>query len=85
MGLQGKDIAEYVTKHQTLNREERVAWGDRQKMQADVEEKRRADEIQMAEIQAEAEEKKGQMRFKWPKWRLKELNAQAQVGSSAAV
>ena len=49
IGLQGKDTAEYVTRQQTL----------------DAEEKKRADEIRMAKIQAEkradelqAEEKK---------------------------
>ena len=56
ISLQGKDIAEFVTRQQTLDREERAAWRDAQKFHA--EEKKRADEIRMAEIQAEAEEKK---------------------------
>ena len=56
IGLQGKDIAEYVTRQQALDREERAAWKVAQKFHA--EEKKRADEIRMAEIQAEAEEKK---------------------------
>ena len=65
MGLQGKNIAEYVK----FDREERTAWRDTKKMQAqadaklakiqaDAEEKKRTDEIQMAEAQAETEEKK---------------------------
>ena len=58
MVLQGKDIAEYVTGKQALDREERAAWGDTQKMKAQAEEKKRADEIWMTEIEAEAEEKK---------------------------
>ena len=44
IGLQGKDIAEYVTRQQTLDREERVAWRAAQKRQV---------EIQMAELQAD--------------------------------
>ena len=78
MGLQGKNIAEYVTKHQTLDREERAAWGDTQKMQAqedvelgniqaDTEEKRITVEIRMAGIQAEENRKRGHMRSRWPR------------------
>ena len=51
IGLQGKDIAEYVTRPQNLDREERAAWRVAQKFYA--EEKKRADEIRMAEIQTE--------------------------------
>ena len=43
-GLQGKDIAEYVARQQTLDREERAAWRDTQKRQV---------EIRMAELQEE--------------------------------
>ena len=56
IGLQGKDIAEYVTRQQKLDREERPAWRVAHKFHA--EEKKKADEIRMAEIAAEAEEKK---------------------------
>ena len=62
IGLQGKDIAEYITRQQTLDREERAAWRVAQKFHA---EEKRADEIRISEIQAEkradelqAEEKK---------------------------
>ena len=72
IGLQGKDIAEYVTRQQNLDREERAACRVAQKFHAEekkradeirmaeiqTEEKKRADEIRMAEIEAEAEEKK---------------------------
>ena len=34
IGYQGKDVAEYVTKHQALDREGRAAWRDTQNMQA---------------------------------------------------
>ena len=36
IGLQGKDIAEYVTRQQTLDREERAAWRDTQKRQVEI-------------------------------------------------
>ena len=48
-GLQGKDIGDYVRQEQALDGEERVAWRDAQKVQPD---------IQMAEIQAVAEDAK---------------------------
>ena len=44
IGLQGKDIAEYVTRQQTLDRKERAAWREAQKRQV---------KIWMAELQAE--------------------------------
>ena len=56
IGLQGKDIAEYVREQQAFDRQERENWRDAQKIY--LEEKKRADEIRLAEIQAEAEEKK---------------------------
>ena len=45
-GLQAKDIADYVRQEQALDRKERAAWRDAQKVQADS---------RMAEIQAEAD------------------------------
>ena len=41
----GKDDAEYVTRHQALHREERAAWRDTQKMQAQA-------DIKLAKIRA---------------------------------
>ena len=35
IGLQGKDIAEYVTRQQNLDREERAAWSVAQKFHAE--------------------------------------------------
>ena len=52
IGLQGKDISEYISRQQALDRQERVDWRDAQKFY--VEEKKRGDEIRLAEIQAEA-------------------------------
>ena len=66
MGLMGKDVAGYVTRQQTLDREER-AWRDAQKREVDIrmaelqaEEKKRAEEnqIQMAQIEAAREQAK---------------------------
>ena len=54
--LQWKDIAEYVREQQALDRQDGANWRDAQKFY--VEEKKRADEIRLAEIQAESEEKK---------------------------
>ena len=36
IGLQGKDFKKYVTRQQTLDREEWAAWKDAQKLQADI-------------------------------------------------
>ena len=60
IGLQGKDIAEYVTRQQTLDREERAAWREAQKMQAqaDIELAKIRAEADQAEADREAEEKK---------------------------
>ena len=48
IGLQGKDIAQYVTEKQALDREEMEAWREAQKRQV---------EFQMAELQAEGKKK----------------------------
>ena len=76
---------EYVKQHQALDREERAAWRDAKKMQAQAdiklaqirsEEKRRADEIkiQMAKIEADKELTLKEM----------ELKVQDQASTSAA-
>ena len=49
MHLQGKYIAEYVTRQQTLDRDKRAAWRDTQKMQAQA-------DLELAKIRAELEE-----------------------------
>ena len=69
IGLQGKDIAEYVREQQALDREERAAWRESQKRQVEIrmaelqaEDKKRADEshikIQIAQIEAAKEQAK---------------------------
>ena len=62
-GFEGKDIPEYVRRHQALDREERAAWRDAQRRQAD---------IRMVEIQAEAEKERGltKSRSRWSRFRL---------------
>ena len=59
IGLQGKDIVEYVREQQALDREERTAWRESQKRQVEIqmaelqaEDKKRADEIRIAQIEA---------------------------------
>ena len=51
IGFEGKDILEYVKEQQKLDREERAAWREAQKMQAQA-------AVELAKIRAEAEEKK---------------------------
>ena len=69
IGLQGKDIAEYVREQQALDREERAAWRESQKRQVEIRmaelqtgDKKRADEshikIQIAQIEAAKEKAK---------------------------
>ena len=74
IGLTGKDFAEYVTRQQTLDREEKAAWRDAQKREVDIrmaelqaEDKKRADESHMAKIQAETE-KKNRLMISGSRW-----------------
>ena len=48
IGFEGKDILEYVKEQQKLDREERAAWREAQKMQAQA-------DIELAKIRAEAD------------------------------
>ena len=92
IGFEGKDILEYVKEQQKLDREERAAWRETQKMQAqadvelakiraeaEAEEKKRADELQ-AEEKRRADEIKVQMaKIEADKeLALKEMELQAQ-------
>ena len=45
----GKEVTKYVREQQMLDREERAAWRDTQKRQAEAEETRRADKLQAEE------------------------------------
>ena len=51
-----KDILEYVSRQEALDREERAAW--RNIRMAEIEEKKRTDEIQVAQIEAAKEQAK---------------------------
>ena len=55
VGLQGKDIAEYVTRQQTLDRKERAEWRKVRMAELQAEAKKRADELQ-AEDEKRADE-----------------------------
>ena len=95
IGLQGKDIAEYVTRQQTLDREEISAWREAQKRQVKIrmaelqaEDKKRADEshikIQIAQIEAVKEQAKIDKELKIKEMELQAQQAQAQVTASSA-
>ena len=95
IGLQGKDIAEYVTKQQSLDREERAVWREAQKMQAqadvelakiraeaervEAEEKRRANEVQIQIAKIQADKE-----LALKEMELQEQACQAQVTASSA-
>ena len=95
--MQGKDIAEYVTRQQTLDREERADWRDTQERQAEIriaelqaEDKKWADEIHMAEradeikIQiAQIEAVKVQAKIV-KELKIKEMKLQAQQAQATA-
>ena len=69
IGLQGKEISEYVTRQQTLDKEERVAWKDTQKRQTEDKRSRsrgeeEGDETNIAELQAEAKKRADESHIK---------------------
>ena len=94
IGFEGKDILEYVKEQQKLDREERAAWREAQKMQAqadveltkiraeaEAEEKKRADEIRFAQIKAAKEQAKIEAEKELA---LKELELKAQQSQAGA-
>ena len=90
IGLQGKDIAEYVTRQQTLDREERAEWRNIRMAELQAEDKKRADELQ-AEREKKADEIKVQMakieadkELALKEMELQARQAQAQVTASSA-
>ena len=89
IGLQGKDIAEYVTRQQTLDREERAEWRNIRMAELQAEDKKRADEshikIQIAQIEAAKEQAKleAEKELKIKEMEL-QAQAQAQVTASSA-
>ena len=97
IGLQGKEIAEYVREQQALDREERAAWREAQKRQIEIrmaelqaEDKKWADEIHMSKradeikIQiAQIEAAKEQAKID-KEFKLKEMELQAQAQATAS-
>ena len=92
IGFEGKDILEYVKEQQKLDREERAAWREAQKIQAqadvelakiraEAEEKKRADEIHFAQIEAAKEQAKIEAEKELA---LKELELKAQQSQAGA-
>ena len=91
IGLQGKDIAEYVREQQALDRQERADWREAQKRQVEIrmaelqaEDKKRADEshikIQIAQIEAAKEQAKTEAEKELA---LKELELKAQQSQAS--
>ena len=94
IGFEGKDILEYVKEQQKLDREERAAWREAQKMQAqadvelakiraeaEAEEKKRADKIRFAQIEVAKEQAKIEAEKELA---LKELELKAQQSQAGA-
>ena len=75
IGFEGKDILEYVKEQQKLDREETAAWRNIQMAELQAEEKKRADEIRFAQIEAAKEQAKIEAEKELA---LKELELKAQ-------
>ena len=58
LGFDGKEILDYVKEQQKLDREERAEWRKIRIAELQGEDKKRADEIRKAQIEAEVEDKK---------------------------
>ena len=75
IGLQWKDVAEYVTRQQALDREERAAWREAQKMQAHT-------DIELEKVQAEADRAEAdpaeEEKHRAEEIRMAEIEAQAE-------
>ena len=73
LGFEGKEILDYVKEQQKLDREERAAWRNIRMVELQAEDKKKADEIRMAQIEVDKELKLKEM----------ELQTQAQANTSA--
>ena len=91
IGFEGKDILEYVKEQQKLDREERAAWRETQKMQAqadvelakirakaEAEEKKRADELQ-AEEKKRADELQAEEKRRADEIRFAQIEAEKEL------
>ena len=83
LGYEGKEILEYVKEQQKLDREERAAWRNIRmtELQTEAEEKKRADEIHFAQIEAAKEQAKIEAEKELA---LKELELKAQQNQASA-
>ena len=81
LGHEGKDILEYVREQQKLDREERAEWREIRMAESQEKEKKRADEIRFAQIEAAKE----QARIEADKaLKIKEIDLQAQHAQAQA-
>ena len=81
IGFEGKDILEYVKEEQKLDREERSAWRNIRMAELQAEDKKRADEIQITQIEAAKEQAKIEAEKELA---LKELELKAQQNQASA-
>ena len=81
IGFEGKDILEYVKEQQKLDREERAAWRNIRMAELQAQDKKRADEIQIAQIEAAKEQAKIEAEKELA---LKELELKAQQNQASA-
>ena len=82
LGYEGKEIMEYVKEQQKFDREERAAWRNIRmtELQTEAEEKKRADEIRFAQIEAAKEQAKIEAEKELA---LKELELKAQQSQAS--
>ena len=82
LGYEGKEIMEYVKEQQKFDREERAAWRNIRmtELQTEAEEKKRADEIRFAQIEAAKEQTKIEAEKELV---LKELELKAQQSQAS--
>ena len=81
LGYEGKEIMEYVKEQQKFDREERAAWRNIRMTELQAEDKKRADEIKMAQIEAAKQQAKIEAEKELA---LKELELKAQQSQAGA-
>ena len=81
LGFEGKEILVYVKEQQKLDTEERAAWRNIRMADLQAEDKKRADEIQIAQIEAAKEQAKIEAEKELA---LKKLELKAQQNQASA-
>ena len=84
LGYEGKEIMEYVKEQQKFDREERAAWRNIRMTELQAEEKKRADEIRFAQIEAAKEQAKIEAEKELALIELELKAQQSQAGASPA-